>query len=60
MKPGAPNALAKGCTCDPISNRYGAGLHVDGTSIYVPDLNCPLHGVDAISKAEMFEWPNND
>lgn len=51
LKPGAPDALAKGCTCDPHRNRYGAGQHEEGAAVYLPDLNCPLHGLEAIAKA---------
>jgi hypothetical protein len=49
--PGAPDALQNGCTCDPHQNRYGAGQHEDGTAVYFPDQDCPLHGLEAIVKA---------
>ena len=51
LKPGAPDALAQGCTCDPIQNRYGAGQHENDSAVYFPDQDCPLHGLDALVKA---------
>jgi hypothetical protein len=51
LKPGAPDALAHGCTCDPFQNRFGAGQHEDGSAVYFPDQDCPLHGLEAIIKA---------
>jgi len=44
--PGAPEARARGCTCDPAKNWDGAG-EVEGT-VFHTDLFCPLHGLAAI------------
>ena len=51
LKPGAPDALELGCTCDPVKNRYGAGQHEDGSAHYFAEPYCPLHGLKALAKA---------
>lgn len=68
LKPGTPDALQKGCTCDPFHNRFGAGHHEDGKAVYFPNQDCPLHGVEAVEEAMEFssdvrmvrEWPSNE
>lgn len=44
--PGAPDAMAAGCTCDPVRNNHGAGMadagHGGGVQ-FVYRNSCPLH-----------------
>jgi len=49
--PGAPEALAPGCTCDPGKNKNGKGVAVlpgRRGPLYKADRNCPIHGMAAI------------
>jgi hypothetical protein len=51
-KPGSPVAIAPGCTCSLEANSEGEGeLQPDGTRMFFPDLDCPIHGFDAIREA---------
>lgn len=52
LDPGSPEARSSGCTCDPVRNRYGAGvLDEEGRGPgFFPDWDCPLHGLEAIAK----------
>ncbi len=48
--PGHPEAVKKGCKCDPAANMNGAG--VDGRAgWYRIAGTCPLHGIDAPREA---------
>jgi len=47
--PGSPEAMARGCTCDPVKNRDGAG-EVEGT-VFHTDWGCLLHGRVVIVRA---------
>jgi hypothetical protein len=48
--PGSPEAIAKGCTCNPIMNRGGQGtLSESGQLAFMPNNDCPLHGL-AVAK----------
>ena len=44
--PGSSAALVRGCTCPVYDNAHGAGRGKDehGQTVYVMDLDCPLHG----------------
>lgn len=50
--PGSDDAIAYGCTCDPVENRGGEGISAPerpgrewvGPTVFVYDRNCPLHG----------------
>ena len=43
--PGSPEALAEGCTCDPLINAAGRGaLTSSGQIAFMPANDCPLHG----------------
>jgi hypothetical protein len=44
--PGSPEAVAEGCKCPVIDNRYGRGVR-DGSDEFWFNLTCPLHGFDA-------------
>jgi hypothetical protein len=48
--PGAPEAVAEGCTCDPVRNAHGKGWPMPGIAglVHSPDPACPLHGIDAV------------
>jgi len=54
--PGAPEALARGCTCDQGKNNNGKGVPVPEAvagpgrtgPLYRPNSTCPIHGVAAI------------
>ena len=47
--PGSREAIERGCTCDAVENRQGEGrLGASGTRLFVPDQECPLHGLDAV------------
>jgi hypothetical protein len=51
LKPGSPEAIAKGCTCDPKRNANGAGHDLMGRHTWFPANDCPMHGLDAAPKA---------
>jgi len=44
--PGSPEAVAKGCTCPVIDNRYGKGVRSDRAEYWVNG-GCPLHRFNA-------------
>lgn len=50
--PGSPEAIERGCTCDPIRNARSAGTWGRGERgpLYVPDKNCPMHGLEALRR----------
>lgn len=52
LKPGAPDAIAQGCTCNAFENRFGAGQHEGRSAMYYPVQDCPLHGLKAIADAQ--------
>jgi hypothetical protein len=43
--PGSPEAIAEGCTCDPVANLHG---HAE---IFECDNNCPVHGLAELKRA---------
>jgi len=47
--PGSPEAVARGCTCDPWTNRAGKGEGTFEGVIFHPDWRCPLHGKPEIA-----------
>jgi len=49
-EPGSPEAVAIGCTCDPVANRYVLGLSDTGEVGFVPDNTCLLHGLEAMTR----------
>jgi hypothetical protein len=52
LDPGSPEALANGCTCDPVENHHGKGemLPEGRGPVFCPDNDCPLHGLETIAK----------
>jgi hypothetical protein len=49
--PGSPEAIAKGCTCDPVINSGGRGtLSASGQVAFIPDNSCPLHGLALVKR----------
>jgi hypothetical protein len=52
LNPGEPAAVEQECTCDPVKNRYGEGAtaKVPGKTIYYPDSDCPIHGLEAMAE----------
>lgn len=44
--PGSAEALAAGCKCPRMDNRYGKGMYTDddGQAQFVINMECPLHG----------------
>jgi len=49
QSPGAREAIERGCTCDPAENCAGEGRRgVSGARLFVPDQECPVHGLDAV------------
>jgi hypothetical protein len=44
--PGSEAALAQGCKCPVIDNRYGKGIRDDRDEFWINN-GCPLHGFDA-------------
>ena len=54
MNPGSSEAVAKGCLCPVMDNRYGRGHHEDlkGNIVFVMNLECPIHGDKSASNGE--------
>jgi hypothetical protein len=48
--PGSRDAIAKGCKCSAIDNNYGKGTQQGDEFLFFPELECPLHGIDALMK----------
>jgi hypothetical protein len=49
QSPGSREAIERGCTCDPTENCHGEGCRgAAGTRLFVPDDECPLHGLKAV------------
>jgi hypothetical protein len=49
QSPGSRAAIERGCTCDPVENCAGEGRRgASGTRLFVPDQECPLHGLEAV------------
>ena len=48
--PGSRDATMRGCTCGVRVNNHGLGHTEGGETYFFPDLDCPLHGVDAVSR----------
>jgi hypothetical protein len=49
--PGSPEAIAKGCTCDPVINSGGRGtLSPSGQVAFMPNNDCPLHGIAIVKR----------
>jgi hypothetical protein len=49
QSPGAREAIKRGCICDPVENCNGEGRQgASGTRVFVPNDECPLHGLDAV------------
>jgi hypothetical protein len=46
--PGDPHAIAKGCTCNPLTNEHGAGRKKGRERVFEAEFNCPLHGFYAM------------
>jgi hypothetical protein len=42
-RPGAADAVAAGCTCDPAKNNAGAGGLHDDHHVFIFRKDCPLH-----------------
>lgn len=56
MPPGSPGAKKAGCLCPRMDNRGGLGIYSDEHGPkYVVNLNCPLHGMDALHPTERSE-----
>jgi hypothetical protein len=52
-RPGAPDAVAAGCTCDPVKNNHGRGTPGDDGVLFIFRQTCPVHlEVDAPGAAE--------
>jgi hypothetical protein len=48
--PGSREAIAKGCKCSAKDNNYGKGTQQGDEFFFFPELECPLHGIDALMK----------
>jgi hypothetical protein len=49
--PGSPEAIAEGCTCDPVINSHGRGtLSSSGQVAFMPNNDCPLHGLAVVKR----------
>jgi hypothetical protein len=49
--PGSPEAIAEGCTCDPVLNSDGRGtLSESGQVAFMPNNDCPLHGLAVVKR----------
>jgi hypothetical protein len=49
QSPGSREAIERGCTCDPVDNERGEGrLGASGARLFVPDEECPVHGLEAV------------
>jgi hypothetical protein len=48
--PGSRRAVEKGCTCSPEANNFGRGMQEADEFFFFPELECPLHGIDALMK----------
>jgi hypothetical protein len=46
--PGSPEAITRGCTCDPEINRRGYGKPVPEGIAFIADALCPLHGYEEL------------
>jgi hypothetical protein len=53
--PGSSEAIGRGCTCDVGDNNHGLGQNHGGQTYFFPDLDCPLHGVDAVTADAVME-----
>lgn len=54
MHPGAPDAIAAGCTCDPDENHHGRGTKPDEPRTeFIETLSCPLHGINGALTADL-------
>jgi len=50
LDPGSREAIIRGCRCDVRINNHGLGYRDGGQTYFFPDLDCPLHGIDAVSQ----------
>jgi len=41
--PGSEQAVEKGCTCPRMDNAHGRGYYCDDGSMFVYNMDCPLH-----------------
>jgi hypothetical protein len=48
--PGSPEAIEGSCTCPPQSGP-GAVFTQDGSPGYLCDRDCPMHGIDVVTRA---------
>jgi hypothetical protein len=49
--PGSPEAIAEGCTCDPVINSNGRGtVSASGQVAFIPNDDCPLHGLAVVKE----------
>jgi len=49
--PGSPEAIAQGCTCDPVANNGGLGsARSSGRFVFMPDNDCPLRELATIAQ----------
>jgi len=51
QRPGSPEAIAIGCTCNPIRNKHGEGIKRGGRLSFLCDEACPIHGAEVVRKA---------
>ena len=51
QRPGSPEAIAIGCTCNPVRNKHGEGLKRGGRLSFFCDEACPIHGAEVVRKA---------
>jgi len=54
QSPGSREAIERGCICNPIENCHGEGHRgAAGARLFVPDDECPLHGLKAVFEFTM-------
>jgi len=55
--PGSAMAIAEGCTCDPVVNNDRLGsARFSGRVVFVPDEQCPLHGLPVLERLIKRHW----
>lgn len=49
-QPGSPEAIAKGCTCNPELNHHGRGVRrsLGSAAAFYPDQGCPQHALPVL------------
>jgi len=43
--PGHPDAIEKGCTCNPNLNNHGIGVNLNHEIYFYISSSCPVHGI---------------